>query len=198
MITGKDIVKAALDSDLIGTPYSKLDCQALVENVLQLAGLHIPNYRGSNHMWRELVYDKTPIVNANGSGIPLGALVFVVKHDNGEVKRGYHDSYGNAVHVAIYIGDGKTYESTTGGVQISTVKRYTDYGLIKDVDYTNEGKADDSDEGQGSTATEPNALRKAMFHEIDSVRSLLRAITKDLDMISECIENLEDDINEIC
>lgn len=196
MITGNDIVKAALDSDLIGIPYSKLDCQALVERVLYLAGLNIPNYRGSNQMWRELVYDRTPIVNANGSGIPLGALVFIVKHDGGEVKRGYHDSYGNAAHVAIYIGDGKTYESTTGGVQISTVKRYTDYGLIKDVDYSNEGKADDSNEGQGST--EPNALRKAMFSEIDSVRSLLRTITKDLDMLSECIENLEDDINEVC
>lgn len=133
MITGVQIADAAISSGLIGTPYSKLDCQALVEKVLSLAGLKIPNYRGSNHMWRELVHDR----QRTGTDAPIlpGMLAFIVKNDGGEVKRGYHDSMGNATHVAVALGDGTVFESTTGGVQISSIKRFTHVAKIIDVDY---------------------------------------------------------------
>lgn len=133
MITGVQIADAARNSGLIGTPYSKLDCQALVEKVLALAGLKIPNYRGSNHMWRDLVHDRQQ--TGGDSAILPGMLAFIVRHDGGEVKRGYHDSMGNATHVAIALGDGTVFESTTGGVQISSIKRFTHVAKIIDVDY---------------------------------------------------------------
>ena len=181
MITGSDIVAAAENSGLLGTPYSKLDCQALVEEVLKKAKLHIPNYRGSNHMWRELVYDRTPIVNKTGSGIPAGALVFIVRHDGGEVKRGYHDKEGNATHVAIYMGNGRVFESTTGGVQYSSVSRFTDYGRIKDVEYTT--KDNNAGGGGNDHAGEGQADRRKMINSI-------------LDTIREELERLEDLYNE--
>ena len=192
MITGADIVKAALSSDLIGTPYSKLDCQATVEKVLQLAGMKIPNYRGSNHMWRELVYDRQPIVNQN---LKPGCLVFIVKYDGGEKKRGYNDNAGNDAHVAIFIGDGKVFESTTGGVQISKVTRFTHSGLIKDVDYDSDGKG--STDNAGERATAGADLRKTMFADLDNIRRAVNGISTHLDNIADYLERLEELINEV-
>lgn len=139
MVTGKHIAETALNSGLIGTPYSKLDCQALVEKVLFLAGLQIINYRGSNHMWRELVYQREPIEDAV---ILPGMLAFIVKQDGGEKKRGYRDDMGNASHVAVTLGDGRVFESTTGGVQISPIKRFTHVARVIDVDYEESVSAD--------------------------------------------------------
>lgn len=177
MITGGDIVKAAENSGLLGTPYSKLDCQALVEDVLKKAGLHIPNYRGSNHMWRDLVYDRTPIVNKNESGIPAGALVFIVRHDGGEVKRGYHDKDGNATHVAIYMGNGKVFESTTGGVQYNSVSRFTDFGKIKGVEYTTKDTAggggnDHAGEGQADKLKLIQSILETIREELDRLEDI--------------------------
>lgn len=139
MITGVHIAETATNSGLIGTPYKKLDCQALVEEVLKRAGLKIPNYRGSNHMWRDLVYDRT----ATAEKAPLpGTLAFIVKNDGGEVKRGYHDSMGNASHVAIVLDEKTVFESTTGGVQYGKMSRFNYWAKIKDVEYTTGGAED--------------------------------------------------------
>ena len=174
MVTGKHIAETARNSGLLGTPYKELDCQALVEKVLHMAGLNIINYRGSNHMWRELVYDRTPIVNASGAGIPLGALVFIVKHDGGEVKRGYHDSDGNATHVGIYVGDGQVFESTTGGVQYGNLRRFTDSGLIKDVSYDKEDETHESNEGAGSSVLDEIKAR------LTEIKTRLEEIINDI------------------
>ena len=137
MVTGDDIASAAIHSGLLGTPYSKMDCQAFVEKVLHLAGLAIRDYRGSNHMWRDLVVDRTPVKGA--SYIYPGSLAFIVRQDGGEVKRGYHDDMGNATHVAICLGDGRVMESSAGGVQYGNVSRFTYTALIKGVNYDEEG-----------------------------------------------------------
>lgn len=147
MITGKHIAETAENSGLLGTPYSKLDCQAFVEEVLKLAGLKIINYRGSNHMWRELVYDRSPVTKETAANIIPGVLVFKVKFDGGEAKRGYHDQMGNAYHVGINLGNGRVMHSTTGGVQYGSTKDWTDYAYIKDVEYGGEK----GNEGKGST-----------------------------------------------
>ena len=145
MITGERIADTAIDSGLLGTPYKELDCQAFVEVVLKAAGLNIINYRGSNHMWRDLVYDRKKV---KGNKPPRGSLAFIVREDGGEVKRGYHDNMLNATHVAIVINDDQVMESTTGGVQYGRLSRFTDYGLIKDVDYTSgKGGVDNAGEG---------------------------------------------------
>ena len=144
MITGQDIANAAIDSGLLGTPYSKLDCQAFVEEVLRDVGLPC-NYRGSNHMWRDLVHDRGTEKN---NSVPVGSLAFIVKKDGGEVKRGYHDDMGNATHVSIVIDDNRVMESTTGGVQYGKLSRFTNYGLINGVIYEKGGY---TNAGEGST-----------------------------------------------
>ena len=158
IITGEHIADVAEHSGLLGTPYSKLDCQAFVEVVLQKAGMKIPNYRGSNHMWRELVYDRTPFTDAyDVDNIPVGVLVFVVKDDGGEKKRGYNDNMGNAAHVGIYLGNGRVIHSATGGVQYGTISRFTGWAKIKDVNYGGV-QNDDEYESQGSTGDFKQAL----------------------------------------
>ena len=145
MVTGRHIAETTVNSGLLGTPYSVMDCQAFVEVVLKKAGLNIPNYRGSNHMWRELVYDRKSI---KGNTPPPGSLAFIVRNDGGEVKRGYHDNMKNATHVAIVIDESRVMESTTGGVQYGKLARFTDFGLVKDVDYNGaEGGGNDAGKG---------------------------------------------------
>ena len=180
MITGAHIADVAEHCGLIGTPYSELDCQAFVEEVLKRAGMKIINYRGSNHMWRELVYDRHLIVNTD---IPVGALVFIVKFDGGEKKRGYNDSMGNATHVGIYLGDGQVIHSTTGGVQYGKLTRFTDYAIIKDVDYDNKGDGNnESNAGQGSTDKLQELKRNIM--------TFVNSIHSDLDALEEFIDDI--------
>ena len=174
MVTGSHIAETCTTSGLLGTPYSKLDCQALVEKVLALAGMKIINYRGSNHMWRELVFDRE---KTDDAVILPGMLAFIVKQDGGEKKRGYHDGMGNATHVAIALGSGKVFESTTGGVQVGSIKRFTHVARIKDVDY------DEHDDGDDwSPATSPSV-------KIDMIKSLLVQIMTELEALRDEFDN---------
>ena len=174
MITGQHIADTAINSGLLGTPYSKLDCQAFVEEVLKLAGLKIINYRGSNHMWRDLVYDREPITDYD---VAAGTLVFKVKFDGGEKKRGYNDKMGNAVHVGISLGNGKVMHSTTGGVQYGKTNSFTDWGKIKDVDYENRG--DKSEEGIEGTRSSREKLLGLVEACKDNLKEL-EAVINDL------------------
>ena len=97
--TNLDLVNAILSNPkLLGIPHKQLDCQAAVEKALSLVGVKV-NYRGSNHMWREMVTDRKTIGSAredNGGQLLPGLIAFHVKDDGGEGKRGYHDAPRNA------------------------------------------------------------------------------------------------------
>ena len=69
--------------------------------------------------------------------IPLGAWVFMVSRDGGEVEKGYHDDEGNANHVGIYVGDDNTRDSagSRGGVGYRPLKDWNMVGLCKYLDY---------------------------------------------------------------
>ena len=115
-MTGKECIEKANINELIGIPYNKLDCQALIEKILILGGVQCKNFRGSNHMWREMVTNRRD----KYTNIIPGTILFTVKLDGGEKKRGYKDNYGNACHVGMYVGnnyEGNVIHSTTGGVQ---------------------------------------------------------------------------------
>ena len=125
-------VERALTGGYLGIPYEKLDCQAFVEQVLKDCNSLSENWRGSNHMWREAVYDRSDDM---GTVVP-GEWLFKVAHDGGEVERGYRDDMGNAYHVGIYCGDGEVIHSTTiGGVQMGTINGWTHHAKCIDVDY---------------------------------------------------------------
>lgn len=121
-------------------PYKQLDCQAFVERVLQDCGFN-NNWRGSNHMWRDALDWKGTIQDAidKFGTVPVGAWLFTVKHDGGEIQRGYHDDEGNAAHVGIFTAKGKgAMHSSTGGVQecnFPDPKRWTHCGLAYMIDY---------------------------------------------------------------
>ena len=102
MVQAKDLARAGCK--YLGTPYSKLDCQAFVEKALSDCGCSI-NLPGSNAWYRRMTWVGTPEDCKKKYGyIPPGAFLYIWKNDGGEVQRGYHDGKGNASHIGIYTG----------------------------------------------------------------------------------------------
>ena len=144
--TGIEYAQLAITGGYIGIPYNKLDCQALVEKVLNdLTGGHY-NWKGSNHMWRTGVSERMTCQDAikRFGEIPPGYWLFTIKYDGGEKERGYHDDLGNAAHVGIKLfdtGPAGAIHSTTGGVQYARCpdeKRWTHCGPCKYLSYQGE------------------------------------------------------------
>ena len=128
MATGLELAAAIRNADgLLGIPHKELDCQAAVERALSLVGVKV-NYRGSNHMWREMVTERCTISqfrdNHGGFLVP-GLICFHVKHDGGEADRGYHDSLGNAVHVGVILDDQTIFHSGGNGTEIKPLRNST-------------------------------------------------------------------------
>lgn len=150
MHTGTEFANQAKSSKYDKLKYSQYDCQAFVELVLYDIGVKKPdgkayNWKGSNSMWRNALSwkgTKEECIATFGC-IPLGAWVFMVSHDGGEVERGYHDNEGNANHVGIYVGDDNTRDSagSRGGVGYRPLKDWNMVGLCKYLDY----KVDNND-----------------------------------------------------
>lgn len=166
MVTNLDYVKQADSGKYIGIPYTTLDCQALMEQVLKDLGIKY-NWRGSNHMWREALYEKHKITDWNE--VPKGAWIFDVRNDGGEKKHDYKDNEGNACHVGIYLGDGRIIHSTTGGVQYDTISnpRWTHYGLCRFLTYVK----DDPD-------TKPNLIDLLSALKDTTLKELFEAVRK--------------------
>lgn len=160
---GQDIAKQAVTGCYVGAPYRKWDCQAFVEQVLQDAGLRKPggglyNWKGSNSMWRNHLSWRGSITECKNrfGKIPVGALVFIVRNDGGEVARGYHDNLGNASHVGLYIGTSPNPvmdSQPTGGVQLRKLNQFTHVGLLDMIEY------DTSTGTDTSTGPDAEALR---------------------------------------
>lgn len=146
--TGADIAEQAVTGGYVSTPYSKLDCQAFVEQVLKDLGVRKPdgtpyNWKGSNSMWRNHITWKGTIEECRKKygEIPLGAFLFLLKWDGGEEERGYHDGQGNASHVGLYVGTAPLPvmdSRPTGGIGYSKLSIFTHVGLMDMVDYYTE------------------------------------------------------------
>lgn len=92
----------------LGVPYSKLDCQAFVEQCLDDIGIS-KNLAGSNTWYREIMnhgWTGTPEECWKKYGkIPRGAFLFILKQDGGEPEKYRDDGIGNASHIGIYTGE---------------------------------------------------------------------------------------------
>ena len=147
-MTGIEYALQAQSEKYTGIPYAKLDCQGFVEEVLKDCGVRRPNgscynWKGSNSMWRNALRWKGSVSECKTlfGCIPMGAWLFIVKHDGGEIDRGYHDNEGNASHVAIYCRQGSepvrdsTKTKTRDGVGYRKLEGFTHVGLPFMLDY---------------------------------------------------------------
>lgn len=146
-ISGLDLAEQAITGNYVGIPYSKLDCQGFVEQVLKDCGVRKPdgtvyNWRGSNSMWRNYITwkgTKAECIQKFGE-IPLGAFLFILKWDGGEKEKGYHDGEGNASHVGLYTGTSPLPcmdSQGNRGVDYCKLNVFTHVGLMEMVDYYN-------------------------------------------------------------
>lgn len=143
--TGQDVAEQAMTGNYVGKPYSKWDCQAFVEQVLKDLGVRKLdgepyNWKGSNSMFRTHIRWRGTIEECKKKfgSIPQGAFMFRVKHDGGEVAKGYHDDLGNASHVGLYIGTSPNPcmdSQPTSGVQMRKLSVFTHVGLMDMIDY---------------------------------------------------------------
>lgn len=128
-----------------GDTLGGMDCQGLMEYCLRQIGIKA-NWKGSNHMWRDMAWTGTPEECKKVFGrIPVGAWLFIVTNDGGEVARGYRDGLGNAEHVGVYTGqnDGAVHASASRGkvadskFEGKTIRNggWNQVGLCKLLDY---------------------------------------------------------------
>lgn len=97
-----DLLKVA--PKYLGTPYSKMDCQAFVERCLKDIGID-DNLPGSNAWYRRMTWVGTPEECKSSFGdIPRGAFLFILKRDGKEPEKYRPDGIGNASHIGIYTG----------------------------------------------------------------------------------------------
>lgn len=132
----------------LGVPYSKMDCQAFVEQCLRDCGLN-KNLAGSNAWFREvykngLIMTPEACVKTYGA-VPKGAFLFILK-DSGEPAKYQADGLGNASHIGICTGkrgEGAIHSSSSRGCvceskfQGKTIKNggWNRVGLWDMVDY---------------------------------------------------------------
>ena len=185
--TGQDMAEQAVTGGYVGQPYSKWDCQAFVEQVLKDLGVRKPdgnpyNWKGSNSMFRNHIRWRGTIEECKQKFgcIPQGAFMFLVKHDGGEVERGYHDDLGNASHVGLYVGTSPLPvmdSQPTGGVQYRKLSIFTHVGLMDMIDY--------------SSSPEPTPRT-----ELDAVRIIRNADSTDEDVL-EALKTLTKYLKEV-
>lgn len=105
MVKAEDMAQTA--PKYLGTPYSRLDCQAFVEKTMKDCGLE-KNLAGSNAWYRECMENGwvgTPEdCKAQFGLIPFGAFLFILSNNGKEPKRYQSDGIGNASHIGLYTG----------------------------------------------------------------------------------------------
>lgn len=107
--------------------YTTLDCQAAVEEALRRAGVPLSecNLGGSNAHYRNCLWRGLPerLIDLLGvKEVPAGMFTFIVEsEDSGTPAKYRGDGYGDATHMGIYMGGGRTFNSSekNGGVVVS-------------------------------------------------------------------------------
>lgn len=117
MHDARDLIPPAFD--LLGTPYSVMDCQAFVEACLHAIGIRA-NLSGSNSWYRAMTWTGSPEdCKRTFGGIPQGAYLYMVRSVSDKTPQKYRgDGLGDAYHMGIYTaprGKGAINSSATKG-----------------------------------------------------------------------------------
>ena len=149
------------------------DCQGFVEKVIWNCGAskkEMPDYRGSNDMFRNACSWTGTIAEAKRLGYLVpGAVLFIVDHNGGEPSSYKGDGLGNASHIGFYLGEPGFYDTwlhkqcnaahssaSRGRACGSTLKNaWTHVGLLKAVDY---GKSSIANTGAATPAKEAKIM----------------------------------------
>ena len=102
--TGPQVIRQALA--LLGTPYARLDCQALVRRSIAAAGGEKPP-KGVNTLMRsDSIQWWGTLENAKARGMLVpGAALLIHADDGGEPARYRGDGMGNFSHIGLYAGE---------------------------------------------------------------------------------------------
>lgn len=161
--------------DLIGTPYDKCVCDAVIRNVLNI------NFKGTNWLFRSVnnstKYRYLIERHACGDGTtpPPGAVTF--KIDETKTPKGYKTG-PDAHHCGVVDSDGYViHSSPKTGVRKDMTSRWTDWdywGLLKHVEYENSSGLHSGDGVGGNNDVNSNEFYDE-FEEMTD-RQLLIAI----------------------
>ena len=111
-------------------PYTTLDCQAAVEEALRRAGVPLSecNLGGSNAHYRNCLWRGTPERMIDLLGVkeaPAGVFTFIVEAESDSTPAKYRgDGYGDATHMGVYMGGGRTFNSS------ESVSKKTGVGVV--------------------------------------------------------------------
>ena len=160
--------------DLIGTPYDKCVCDAVIRNVLNI------NFKGTNWLFRSVnnsaKYRYLTERHACGDGTtpPPGAVTF--KTDETKTPKGY-ETGPDAYHCGVVDKDGYViHSSPKTGVRKDMTSRWTEWdywGLMKQVDYSDENVSAGGSDGGNSDAIDDEVFD---YCETLTARELLEAI----------------------
>lgn len=102
----------------LGTPYTEMDCQDLVEACLRAIGIR-RDLSGSNAWYRSMTWVGTPEECKRLYGeIPVGAFLYILDEvDAGTPQKYRDDGIGDAIHMGIYThtGEGAIHSSQSRG-----------------------------------------------------------------------------------
>lgn len=125
-ITNAAVLAACEEMLTESIAYDEMDCQAAVEEAYRRAGkpLKETDLAGSNSHFRACIWTGAPERACELLGVktvPVGTETYIVEDDGEEPAKYRSDNRGNASHMGIYMGSGRTFNSSEkmGGVVVS-------------------------------------------------------------------------------
>lgn len=167
--------------ELIGISYHCCDCAAVIRKSLNIA------FSGTNWLFRSINnspkyrYIKERHACGDGSTPPPGAVVF--KIDETKTPEGYSTG-PDAYHCGVVDEDGYViHSSPKTGVRKDMTSRWTDWdywGLMKQVEYSNENVSDrSSDRGDSASTSDSISNYCESLTDREILEAIYRAVVKD-------------------
>ena len=174
----KDFIAGCLS--LCGNPYEVCDCIGVVTKSLGV------RCKGTNWLFRSINnshkyrYLIERHACGDGSTPPPGAVVF--KTDENKIPKGYEDK-PDAYHCGVVDEDGYViHSSPKTGVRKDMTSRWTNWdywGLMKQVEYTNENVYDGSSDGVDSSTSDSISDYCKSMTDREIIEAIYRAVVKD-------------------